>query len=687
MSVIKTILRTLTLRHIALVLGFCYCISLGCGNMNGGCFGQGTLNDSDGDGIQNADDNCPNTANPDQADEDNDGIGDVCDEDTPGQGDPDNDGIITAEDNCPTVANPGQEDGDNDEVGDACDNCPATANTNQADADNDGVGDSCDNCVDEENSEQTDADNDGFGDACDNCPSTSNPNQTDTDGDDIGDACEGDRDSDGRPDANDNCPTLNNPDQADTDGDGVGNACDNCAAVANATQADADGDGLGDVCDNCPNVFNPSQVDAGDGDGVGDACDNCRFTDNPDQADAGNNGVGDACEGDTDDDDIVDDADNCPDEPNSNQADSDTDGVGNVCDNCPNTSNANQTDSDGDGVGNACDNCPNHANTNQADSDNDGVGNACEDGGGEPDPDPVQVVIQGPDPRSAFPCEVVTLTAATVPANANVAWQQIDGAAVATSTNGNALNVTIPALANVAQSFEFRATGSAGGFTNGTDTVEIVVAQIGKGGAAQPGDEVTIELANNPRFAFGGDCASPVALWSQYPADAPNLVVLSDPTLDDPDRAQVFTAPNVATTTELHFGVEVDCDDDSEPEFCGLVNVEVQVATITSFDVPDTIAQGSSIDDLRDLLEVDGAPAIVELLFFPEVLGNGAVPDGVCIDNDGDIDCDGDIDGAATYQLSVSATATLQTFTVRVQVRSTGGLLAETTDNIEIVAP
>ena len=35
--------------------------------------------DSDGDGICDADDNCPNTPNPDQADVDNDGIGNVCD--------------------------------------------------------------------------------------------------------------------------------------------------------------------------------------------------------------------------------------------------------------------------------------------------------------------------------------------------------------------------------------------------------------------------------------------------------------------------------------------------------------------------------------------------------------------------------------------------------------------------------
>ncbi len=35
--------------------------------------------DSDGDGCCNLTDNCPTTANPDQADTDNDGIGDVCD--------------------------------------------------------------------------------------------------------------------------------------------------------------------------------------------------------------------------------------------------------------------------------------------------------------------------------------------------------------------------------------------------------------------------------------------------------------------------------------------------------------------------------------------------------------------------------------------------------------------------------
>jgi hypothetical protein len=71
--------------------------------------------DTDGDGVGDACDNCPVDSNPDQADVDADGIGDVCDLDN------DNDGVMDGDDNCPTKFNPSQLDGDDDGVGDVCD--------------------------------------------------------------------------------------------------------------------------------------------------------------------------------------------------------------------------------------------------------------------------------------------------------------------------------------------------------------------------------------------------------------------------------------------------------------------------------------------------------------------------------------------------------------------------------------
>ena len=124
-------------------------------------------------------DNCVDTANPDQADADDDGTGDACE---------------------------AAPDGDGDGIPDSEDNCPDTANPDQADTDGDGVGDVCDNCVDTANPDQADADDDGTGDACETAP---------------------DADGDGVPDDEDNCPNVANPDQADEDSDGVGDACDN----------------------------------------------------------------------------------------------------------------------------------------------------------------------------------------------------------------------------------------------------------------------------------------------------------------------------------------------------------------------------------------------------------------------------------------------------------------------------
>ncbi len=104
-----------------------------------------TATDNDGDGIENDADNCPNVFNPVrplddgvQADFDGDGEGDMCDE-CPmdanvtdckpfDPNDPDGDGVANADDNCPELSNADQTDGDSDGRGDVCDACPASPN-------------------------------------------------------------------------------------------------------------------------------------------------------------------------------------------------------------------------------------------------------------------------------------------------------------------------------------------------------------------------------------------------------------------------------------------------------------------------------------------------------------------------------------------------------------------------------
>ena len=146
--------------------------------------------DPDEDGISNANDNCPNTFNPDQTDSDGDGIGDVCDDcdNSPGQQDTDNDGIGDVCDNCPNDTNVNQGDSDGDDVGDICDNCPDNANSNQSDIDNDGIGDACDP------EDNRDTDGDGIENFEDNCPDVPNPNQADSNNNGIGDVCDGEPD-------------------------------------------------------------------------------------------------------------------------------------------------------------------------------------------------------------------------------------------------------------------------------------------------------------------------------------------------------------------------------------------------------------------------------------------------------------------------------------------------------------
>ncbi len=159
--------------------------------------------DSDGDGVTDDKDQCPNL------------VGSVTAFGCP---DDDNDGIANAKDNCPTEAGLAAFDG-----------CP--------DTDGDGIPDKADNCPREYGL----ASNQG-------CPSS-------------------DADNDGVPDKQDDCPYLAGRASAngcpDADGDGVSDRYDECPDVSGPKELrgcpDTDGDGLSDREDKCPNSAGPRE--------------------------------------------------------------------------------------------------------------------------------------------------------------------------------------------------------------------------------------------------------------------------------------------------------------------------------------------------------------------------------------------------------------------------------------------
>ena len=216
--------------------------------INADCICIGTVQDSDGDGICDATDNCPDTANADQTDLDNNGIGDLCDT-------PPDDEVFSPICNNISITVPNGEDGTtvswapptasssctNGEINaslsdesptpgsfftsnsttevvyyvyDACGNgafCNFTVTVTEETACTPTVGSPCDDGV-----------------IC-----TINDTIT-TNCDCIGTLA--DSDADGICDVLDNCLNVPNPEQNDEDGDGLGDTCDNCAGFAGADQ-------------------------------------------------------------------------------------------------------------------------------------------------------------------------------------------------------------------------------------------------------------------------------------------------------------------------------------------------------------------------------------------------------------------------------------------------------------------
>jgi hypothetical protein len=226
------------------------------------------MNDTDCDGVADADDICP--LGDDNIDTDQDNVPDACDACPL---DPDNnvdgDEFCGDVDVCPLDP---LNDEDNDGVCGDVDQCDL--GDDNVDTDGDGVADDCDTCpLDPDN----DVDGDGYCGEVDNCPIVDNSDQTDTDGDLVGDACDVDADNDGICDGvqavggvcvegPDNCPLIQNPDQVDTDDDGEGDACDAITVV------DTDGDGVPDEEDECPLTI-PGDLTGADGCSIADLCD------------------------------------------------------------------------------------------------------------------------------------------------------------------------------------------------------------------------------------------------------------------------------------------------------------------------------------------------------------------------------------------------------------------------------
>ena len=332
-----------------------------CPNSHGGDNSINGCPDDDGDGVPNHEDAFPNDPNED-ADQDNDGIGDNAE----GRGsgaedhrDSDDDGTADYRD----------DDSDNDGIrdfieGDEDEDDDGTPNYLDSDSDNDGIPDSVEGDEDADsdgipNFLDTDSDGDGYDDETED-----GHDSIDADGDGIPDYLDTDSDNDGLSDADEKDKGTERTEE-DSDMDGLTDGDEVNIYGTNPIIQDTDGDGLtdGEEINGMSSgsemyTSNPLSKDS-DGDGLEDneeiqgfkSFEDVEYSDfwyiytDPSSADTDEDGLTDYEEisianyhitnpiiPDTDGDGIKDGLDNCPGEINADQKDLDGDGIGTECD-------------------------------------------------------------------------------------------------------------------------------------------------------------------------------------------------------------------------------------------------------------------------------------------------------------------------------------------------------------------
>ena len=250
------------------------------------------LLDSDGDGVVDEDDNCPDHYNPNQANCDKDMMGDACD--------PDDDNDLTEDQYdcapCDATIFPGAVEKCNGEDDD-CDDLLDEGFFSD-------LGDWCDPPAEPDGCDpfaegHWECSDDGLGLVCvpnafpggveicdgidNNCNGQVDEGYPDTDMDGLADCLDPDDDNDGVDDADDNCPTVGNPDQKDCDGNGIGFACDEDVGQCDETPDEPCDPlhpefvpGAQEICDGFDNNCN-GETDEGfpdsDGDGIADCVD------------------------------------------------------------------------------------------------------------------------------------------------------------------------------------------------------------------------------------------------------------------------------------------------------------------------------------------------------------------------------------------------------------------------------